>query len=230
MFSIVLVLGISALIGVHGEKLYRRQEQCEEQCGNIVAATTCTNFDCLCPTVLVSAGACSSCLAAVNATEAAAVGSVLSACASPTGVCAPQCAIVLAAATACSTNLYCLCPTILASGPSCIACLTESKINPTDASLIASYIATDCQGPASTTSQSSSSSPVSTITSTTGSTASSSLISTTPTGSSQLSSSSSPSIASKSEAWSSKFNVEVFGYTQMIMVLAIVAGLLSIFV
>lgn len=212
--------------------MYPRQSPtgiCTSYCENIRSAgTSCSNYDCLCPTVFPSASACSSCLATVlkNATQAAEVASLLSICGNP-DACVPQCHNIAAAASSCGlTNLGCLCPTILASGSGCISCLQASHTNPTDAAIISAYLATECVRTTGTTNASA----TSVMASTTGLTASLSATSVPPT-STQLKSSSSAAVLS-SGAWSSKFGAELLGlgYTQMIVFLTIVTYLFSAFI
>src|SRR5208282_1493825 len=87
-----------ALVGVHGFEfeLRRRQDPCDSQCNNILTAlTSCTSFTdsygCICPTVVPSAMACSSCLVSADAdpTDAAIVASLYTICNSPTATTGP---------------------------------------------------------------------------------------------------------------------------------------------
>jgi hypothetical protein len=224
----------SGLTSANGDKLYPRQSPtgiCTSYCDNVSSAgKSCTNYDCLCPTVFQSAAACSSCLATVlmNGTQAADVASLLSVCANP-DACVPQCHNVAAAASSCGlTNFGCLCPTIQASGPGCISCLQASHTNPTDAAIIAFYLATECVGITGAFNASA----VSPVTSTTGSSASTSAVSVTltstspPTSSAPLrsGSSSSSAVVASSGAWSPRFGAGTLGvgYIQMLVGLCMI--------
>lgn len=203
--------------------MYPRQGPCTSFCENIRSAgTSCTSWDCLCPTVFLSGSACSSCLVtvAMNGTQAAQVASLLDTCANP-DQCVSQCHNVAAAAASCGpTNPSCLCPTFLASASSCIACVQASNTNPSVLALIESYFTTECLGITSAFNTSA----TFVMTSTTGLTAPISPVTVTPTSNTHPSSS--------SEAWSPKFGAELcgFGYIHMILFLAIAIGLFSTFV
>ena len=194
---------------MRGDKVYPRQGPCTAFCENIrTAGTSCTSWDCLCPTVFLSGAACSSCLVtvAMNGTQAAQVASLLDICANP-DQCVPQCHSVAAAAASCGpTNSSCLCPTFLASAPSCIACVEASHTNPSVLALIESYLTTECLGVASA----SNSSATFVMASTTGSSASISAVSVTPTSTSHPASSS--AAVASSGAWSPKFGAELCGF------------------
>ena len=120
--------------------------------------------------------------------------------------CDRQCSNVGSAYLSCSDNA-CFCPTILASGLACSSCLVTLDGDPSDAATIASdYIG--CNG---------------TLPSTQPITASLFTLSTT------MPASANPTSTSKSGA--RVFTAEVFGagYIQMIMLIAMVAGLFSVF-
>ena len=58
-----------------------RPTECSSQCGLVyIAATSCTDNRCFCPTFLAQGPECSSCWATVNKTEASNIGSILTAC------------------------------------------------------------------------------------------------------------------------------------------------------
>lgn len=212
-----LIIGFS-FTNVRANEHNRRQLPCASQCGNILsAATSCTDLNCLCPTVLLSASPCGSCLVTANATYATALQSLVADCTSPE-ICVSQCSGIISAATACSTNLTCICPVLSASGSSCIACLTSATPNQTDALFVSSYLATDCHG---VTSASSSKIPLTSPMS--GTTAS---VSATGTTSSQPTAS--QTMQSKSGAWSGRIGTEM--YIELVMVGAIMAGLFGAFV
>jgi hypothetical protein len=55
--------------------------QCSQQCGLVyIAATSCSQNSCFCPTFLAQGPQCSSCWATVNTTEASIIGSIYTAC------------------------------------------------------------------------------------------------------------------------------------------------------
>lgn len=140
-------------------------------------------------------------------TGAAEVASMYTYCQSPTPtsfVCPSQCSNLLVAASICSDS-QCSCPTFLASGSACSACLVSSG-DPTDAAAVES-IMIHCQGnvPASATA-------------TTGQSPSTHIASVTPA-----------STQAKSGAYG--FRAQVFGVVdiQMIMFIAVVTALVGIF-
>jgi hypothetical protein len=137
-FCFALGVILFTLITVHAaedHRLWARQGPCTSLCANIRSAgASCTNYDCLCPTVLISGAACSSCLVtvAMNTTQAAQIAAILSTCEHP-DACVSECSNIAMAAGMCGSNLGCLCPTVLASGSGCLSCLQASHTNPTDA-------------------------------------------------------------------------------------------------
>src|SRR5215471_6738324 len=85
-FQIFLFFTLSLLtiITAYENQFYGRQaDSCNGACGNIFSAVSiCPNDACLCPTVTLSAAACSSCLINVDAdpTDAAIIGSAALVC------------------------------------------------------------------------------------------------------------------------------------------------------
>jgi hypothetical protein len=194
-------------------------DPCAPQCSNVaLASVKCSDNSCLCPTILTSGLACSSCLATVDAdpSDAASIASYYAACKAGPGPtltsdpCDSPCSNIGLAYLKCSDNA-CLCPTILGSGPACVSCLSNLDRDFVDAATIKSdYI--DCM--ASVPIQRSATATQFTLNPNTPA-------STNPTSSS--------STTAKSDA--SGFAAEVFGarYIQMIMFIAIAAGLFSAF-
>jgi hypothetical protein len=190
-------------------------DPCDPYCSYVQEAYFgCFDDACLCPRLLASALPCSSCLASVDAdhTDAAAIGSDYSSCKAGTGpipttdACDASCSKVGAAYLSCSDNA-CFCPTILASGLACSSCLVSMDADPADAATIASDYA-GCNG---------------------------TLPSTQPITATQFTLSSNTGFAanptSTSKSGARVFSAEVFGagYIQMIMLIAMVAGLFSVF-
>ena len=210
-----------------GPGLILTSDPCAPQCSNIAFATVrCSDNSCLCPTFLASGLGCSSCLATVDAdpSDAASIASYYSACKAgpgPTSTpdpCDSPCSNIGLAYSKCSDNA-CLCPTILSSGPACVSCLFNLEQDFGDAATIKSdYI--NCIASASI--QQSTTATQFTLNPSTPA----SNFPAKPTSSSQESNNS----AAKSDARG--FAAEVFGarYIQMIMFIAIVAGLFSAFV
>jgi len=185
---------------------------CAGQCAGIATAlTACADETCLCPTLLASGPACSQCFATVNVSEASLLSVAISQCQTVPIVtnpgitqCSSQCGLVYIAATSCSQN-SCLCPTVLAQGPQCSSCW--ATVNTTEASVIGS-IFTACQSQLYPTKSSSS------------------------TGSSTPTIILSPTSTSRSAAYPARGVFEdILGTmgTQFIMLIAFVAGLLSLF-
>lgn len=144
---------------------------CAAQCANIATAlNSCVDVTCFCPTLLASGSACSQCFATVNVTEASLLSVAISQCQTVPTVtnsggatqCSQQCGPVYNAATSCTDN-SCFCPTFLAQGPQCSSCW--AMLNTTEASLIGSLM-TDCKTalyPSQTQTTSSSKGPAPTI-------------------------------------------------------------------
>jgi len=219
-FSFIATAFISVLLRASGFEYERRQmTPCISQCGNIyTAATSCTEGDCLCPTVLLSGEACLSCWATINASVVAEVSSAVAYCTSASN-CSSQCSGLFSAALSCGTNYTCLCPALATNAPSCLSCFAAGTPNQTDAIFISSVLATDCQGLLTTP-------PVmSTITS--GPSLTGAVPSTgAPSPSGGVSSSTSrPSAQASSGAWKCGAHVSETGFLQMTIFIAFVAGL-----
>jgi hypothetical protein len=190
---------------------------CAAQCSNIATAlTSCADVVCFCPTLLASGPACSQCFATVNVTEASLLSVAISQCQTVPTVtntggasqCSSQCGLVYLAATSCSDN-SCFCPTVLAQGPQCSSCW--ATVNTTEARAIGSIL-TGCQTaiyPSQTKTTSSTGGNVATLSLNPGSTS-----------------------TSKSAAYPARGVFGDFGGTmgmQFVMLIALVAGLLSLF-
>ena len=145
-FSFIAAAFVNILLGVSGSGYERRQiTPCISQCGNIyTAATSCTDGECLCPTMLLSGEACISCWATMNSTIVAEVSSAIAYCTSASN-CSSQCAGLFSAVLSCGTNYTCLCPALSTNAPSCISCFAAGTPNQTDVVFISSVLATDCQ-------------------------------------------------------------------------------------
>jgi hypothetical protein len=196
----------------------------------------CFDNACICPIILASGLACSSCLATVDAdpTDAVTLGSFYSACKTGSGPiitpdpCATECSNVGSAYLTC-TDSACFCPIILGGGLACSSCLVAMDTDPTDAAVIGSaYI--DCHGVVTSTQHETTATHVIITSSTSAPT-----FTTEATSSTQESSSSTQEISSTNTSISKSsargFAVEVFGggNIQMIMFIAMVAGLFSVF-
>jgi len=139
---------------------------CTSQCDPIAnIASTCTLDTCYCPTFASYGPACSACYLSINATLAAEIGEVVTACASEvsevsttanvattpataTAVpCTSQCNAVDNIAATC-TAASCFCPTFISYGSACSSCY--ATINATLASELGNII-TGCQIEFSTT-------------------------------------------------------------------------------
>ena len=128
-------------------------DPCDAPCNNVVSALSmCTSsansFACVCPTVVASGLACSSCLASVDAdaTDASFLGSLHNRCAA-TGtattidLCDAPCNDVVSALSTCTASadsFACACPTVVASGLACSSCLASVDADATDASFFGS--------------------------------------------------------------------------------------------
>ena len=128
---------------------------------NVVSALSmCTSsansFACVCPTVVASGLACSSCLASVDAdaTDASFLGSLHNRCAATgtattTDPCDAPCNNVVSALSTCTASadsFACACPTVVASGLACSSCLASVDADATDASFFGSLY-TRCKSP-----------------------------------------------------------------------------------
>lgn len=146
------------------DHLERRQDDCQNECDEIIsAADGCPDDACFCPTAVALGPACSDCLVSVNTTAADIIGSAVTGCESefptlipstggapmPTstgsGSECPDCSILVSAIDTC-LDYTCLCPTALMVGPSCSDCLVGAG-DVTDAVVIASYISACETGP-----------------------------------------------------------------------------------
>lgn len=134
----------------NGPILTGNPTQCSSQCGPIATAlTACTDESCLCATIAAQGSACSACFATVNITEASILSVAMSQCltvpittnAIPTG-CNSQCGLIYLASSSCSNTNACICPTLLAQGAACTSCW--ATVNATEASVIGASI-TACQ-------------------------------------------------------------------------------------
>ena len=144
---------ILAITGVYGLDFNRRQVNCDPQCANVaVAATVCSNAQCLCPTLSASGPACVNCLSASgDATGAYSISSYLATecpLLASVEVCSARCASVTSLATACNSKAECICPTLSVIGPPCASCLAVLSDN-SDAIYVSSILATDCPSVAS---------------------------------------------------------------------------------
>src|SRR5271170_2292692 len=114
---------------------------CSAQCASVNSlVTSCnSNFVCVCPVLSIIGPPCASCLAVLSDnTDAAYVSSFLiTDCASvdPGFICSAQCAIITSAASACNTNVECLCPTLSVIGPPCFSCFSALGLGSDIASL-----------------------------------------------------------------------------------------------
>src|SRR5271170_4025382 len=141
-------MAISAMTGVHGLDFNRRQVNCEPQCANVaVAATVCSNAQCLCPTLSASGPACVNCLSVSgDATGAYSISSYLATecpLLASVEICSAACASVNSLATSCNSKAECVCPALSVIGPPCASCLSVLSDN-TDAAYVSSFLATQC--------------------------------------------------------------------------------------
>jgi hypothetical protein len=121
---------------------------CSAQCASITsAANACSSkVECLCPTLSVIGPPCFSCISELGlGSDAAPLSSYLATDCPIVGsavICSAECVNIVEGASLCS-DAQCICPTLAASGPACVSCLSALG-DRTDAATISSYLASDC--------------------------------------------------------------------------------------
>jgi len=108
--------------------------QCLSQCSPLIEAiASCTDDQCLCPTLVSQGPPCTSCVASYTADVATALGAGIPVCqsenltSSTPSECSSQCSRITQAALVCIDD-SCYCPILLADGPQCSECWASDNI------------------------------------------------------------------------------------------------------